>query len=544
MSLIGSNSIENNRFNKIFYWCLFGIVLLLVSYIRYRLLSFPLERDEGEYAYMGQLMLEGVPPYKFAYNMKLPGTYAMYALILSVFGQTIEGIHIGFLIVHVVSLFMLFYFLKEFLNPIAAFYSVSAYALFVLNPYVLGFCAHATHFIVLFSLPGVILLWKYFESGKNSHLFLSGIFLGLAFLMKQQGILFIGFAGLFLLYSFFVKDRKFLLLIKNGLIIGSGFLIPFIFTVIILYFAGVFNDFKFWIFDYARQYVSLTTPAEGWKNLSVVFQIISYKNLFPFLMILTGLVLQFFIQIGRDKIVFLSLLFFFSFLTTVPGLYFREHYFISFLPFALIFFGVSASSIHRLVSLKVNYRYVNFILIILVFIGYRDYFKTNKNHWFTESPQYLSKITYGSNPFLESVKIAEYIKQDSKPEDKIAVIGSEPEIFFYSNRKSATGYIYMYPLMEDHAFSKQMQKNMIKEINEASPRFIVYDNNAWIYQNGESKAAELIQWTKEYISLNYLLIGIVDIESLEKTRYIFNFDEIKQFQSKKGYSLYIYKRKE
>lgn len=36
----------------------------------------PLERDEGEYAYAGQLMLQGIPPYQLAYNMKLPGTYA------------------------------------------------------------------------------------------------------------------------------------------------------------------------------------------------------------------------------------------------------------------------------------------------------------------------------------------------------------------------------------------------------------------------------------------------------------------------------------
>ena len=52
-----------------------GIILLTVAIIRIRLLSFPLERDEGEYAYFGQLILQGIPPYKLAYNLKLPGTY-------------------------------------------------------------------------------------------------------------------------------------------------------------------------------------------------------------------------------------------------------------------------------------------------------------------------------------------------------------------------------------------------------------------------------------------------------------------------------------
>ena len=70
------------------WWVLLAIILLLVVAIRIRLLNLPLERDEGEYAYAGQLMLQGVPPYQLAYNMKFPGTYAAYALIMSIFGQS------------------------------------------------------------------------------------------------------------------------------------------------------------------------------------------------------------------------------------------------------------------------------------------------------------------------------------------------------------------------------------------------------------------------------------------------------------------------
>ena len=58
-------------------WILLGVIVLgLVIAIRIRLLGIPLERDEGEYAYAGQLMLQGIPPYELAYNMKFPGTYA------------------------------------------------------------------------------------------------------------------------------------------------------------------------------------------------------------------------------------------------------------------------------------------------------------------------------------------------------------------------------------------------------------------------------------------------------------------------------------
>ena len=83
----------NGKLVQFAWWALAIIAFTLVIAIRIRLLGIPLERDEGEYAYAGQLILQGIPPYKLAYNMKFPGTYAAYAVIMSIFGQTIVGIH-------------------------------------------------------------------------------------------------------------------------------------------------------------------------------------------------------------------------------------------------------------------------------------------------------------------------------------------------------------------------------------------------------------------------------------------------------------------
>jgi hypothetical protein len=51
-------------------WIAVAVIVVFVAAIRIRLLQIPLERDEGEFAYMGQLMLQGIPPYFLAYNMK------------------------------------------------------------------------------------------------------------------------------------------------------------------------------------------------------------------------------------------------------------------------------------------------------------------------------------------------------------------------------------------------------------------------------------------------------------------------------------------
>ena len=81
-------------------WIAVAVVILLTALLRIHLLQAPLERDEGEYAYAGQLMLQGIPPYLLAYNMKLPGTYVAYALVMAAFGQTIAAIHLGLLLVN------------------------------------------------------------------------------------------------------------------------------------------------------------------------------------------------------------------------------------------------------------------------------------------------------------------------------------------------------------------------------------------------------------------------------------------------------------
>src|ERR1700679_2647482 len=88
-------------------WIAVLLVLLAAGAIRWRLLETPLERDEGEYAYNGQLMLEGIPPYQLAANMKLPGTYAAYAVLMAVLGQTVAGIHLGLLLVNAAAILLI-----------------------------------------------------------------------------------------------------------------------------------------------------------------------------------------------------------------------------------------------------------------------------------------------------------------------------------------------------------------------------------------------------------------------------------------------------
>ena len=110
-------------------WLALVAVAVLVAVARVRLLDVPLERDEGEYAYAGQLILRGIPPYQLVYNMKLPGAYAVYALFLALFGQTARGVHLGLLLVTLASITLLFLVARRLFGARAGVVAAVTYGL-------------------------------------------------------------------------------------------------------------------------------------------------------------------------------------------------------------------------------------------------------------------------------------------------------------------------------------------------------------------------------------------------------------------------------
>jgi hypothetical protein len=157
------------------YWAGTIIIILFTVFIRLRLLEIPLERDEGEFAYMGQLMLQGIPPYLISYNVKLPGIYSAYALIMLLFGQSAAGIHLGLVIINIATIILVFLIATRLFNHFIGFVAAASFAILSLSPTVYGTFAHATHFVLLLALSGILIMLKSIESGEKKYVFWSGI---------------------------------------------------------------------------------------------------------------------------------------------------------------------------------------------------------------------------------------------------------------------------------------------------------------------------------------------------------------------------------
>lgn len=495
------------------YWryALVFLILLLFAGIRYRLRDFPLERDEGEYAYMGQLMLQGIPPYQLAYNMKLPGTYASYAAILAVFGQTPAAIHIGLLLINVATILLVFFLARRLFGDLAGVVSCACYALLSTSPSVMGISAHATQFVVLPAVAGVLLMLKALETRRLWMLFASGFLTGLACVMKQPGIFFAIFAGAYLLHSVLREtpgDRKGLLAKTAAFSLGAA--TPFALTCLLLFRAGVFDKFWFWTFTYAREYGTQNNLSMGLAYLGYSLSNVMGTTFPLWLIAAAGLSSIFWHSAARSRAWFVGGFLLFSFLAVCPGLFFRSHYFVLMLPAVALAAGLAVKAATDFLDAKDSSLAMAPTLLFLLAFGYSMI--QDGRYFFVLSPVEASRATYGVGLFQRTLEIGRYLESHTAPDAKIAVLGSEPQVYFYSHRHSATGYIYMYGLMEVHPYALTMQREMMSEIETARPEFLVFVPHASSWTKKIDSETALLTWAEKYVGEHYVLEGVADIE--------------------------------
>ena|ERR1039458_3667048 len=116
-------------------------------------------------------------------------------------------------------------------------------------------------------------------------------------------------------------------------------------------------------------------------------------------------------------------------------------------------------------------------------------------------------------PFPEAVAIGSYIKEHAAEQDTIALFGSEPEICFYSARHCASSYLYVYPLMEPQKFARQMQNEMMQQVRDARPRFLVYVNDihSWGTKAALEENREFVEMAWAYAQRDYKVVDEVAI---------------------------------
>jgi len=511
---------------------LFGLMALaVVLYVRVRLLGMPFERDEGEYAYSGQLIMQGLSPYLHAYTMKLPGMAYLNAIFLFCLGTSVTAVRLGLLAANILAALLLFAVGRKLLGTTAALLAAALYGLMTLSQHLLGTFAHATHFIVLFVLAAYLCIINEKKPLSQYRYFFAGILFGCAFAVKQHAVFFLIAGALSVLFT--VRPAR----AAAGNIIAMllGFAAPYGALLLLVLKQGAFSNFWYWTVRYASSYATGLTPLLGWLNLKSQLAEI-FAGMLPYwLLALIGLLL---LLARRDKaeLAFILPLALAAFLAICPGFHFRPHYFILVAPVIALLAGGVVSGRLLPASLK--------MFVMAAFFAAAAFQFWNEGWFlFAAAPQdYVKKAYQTTKPFVEAKVVADYLAKHTQKGDRIQVLGSEPQIYFYADRLAASGYIYMYPLMEEQPYAGQMQQGMLREMTAGRPAYLVLvdDLSSWlaISAAGETFREKL----NEFVMANYELDGVARVSRDSESFYVFG-ERAGQFVPDTGSRILVYRLK-
>jgi len=200
------------------------------------------------------------------------------------------------------------------------------------------------------------------------------------------------------------------------------------------------------------------------------------------------------------------------------GLQFRPHYFLLTIPGMALLAAMGLNTLGTLVAMGRPSAPRWGLACALGVVAVAQPLYASRAVLFELGPEQVSRAIYGRNPFPESVEIARYIREHSTRGDRVAVVGSEPQIYFYSARRSATGYIYTYPLMELQPYAQAMQHQMIREIETIAPRFLVFVSatRSWAVRPGSDRT--IFGWFEGY-QRSFTRVGVADILPQRQTEY-------------------------
>lgn len=419
--------------------------------------------------------------------------------------------------------------------------AASAYAVLAISTAMFGLAAHATHFGAFFVTAGLCLLWLAWQKEKWLPPAAAAAFIfGTAILMKQHAVFIACWAALaFAALSLHQKGYSPVRRIAALGVLGVAMILPFALCCLLLWRAGVFGKFWFWTMAYGKEYVFIIRLSDLFLNLGWSLHSI-FTDCCLWWFSVAGLAAVWVDERLRKIRLWLLGFALASALTTAPGFYFRTHYFLLALPAAALLAGCAVSGAANLLRQKAGaerfcHAPAGLFVLLLALILVRD------GDVVAVLNRVGSHALYGGEPFPEAAAAAAFIRASSPPAARIAVLGSEPEIYFLARRHSATGYIYVYALMEPQPFARRMQAEMIREIETNNPEFVIYANvgSSWLQQ--AKSDTTIFNWWTAY-QTNYDRVGIAEIVSLVETRYFWDVDA-GQFGRLKNSGLEIYRRK-
>ncbi|HUD47248.1 MAG TPA: glycosyltransferase family 39 protein [Candidatus Baltobacteraceae bacterium] len=467
-------------------------IMAVTLLVRLPLLNIPLERDEGEYAYIGWRMGMHELPYRDWVDQKPPGIFWVYRLALELPLEPVRAIHLTGALVAAASAGALFVLARRFLGMFWAGAAGVTLGLLSADLTVQGNAANTEIFMELPLILSLLALFRAATGGANrvGFMVLCGALVGIASLFKQVAAV----HWIFLVLAFPMlcpekrKSLAFAAWSAGGAVAVWG--------VVMVYFRleNGWNDFIYNVFLHNLAYIGALTPADRLANLKDAVADLSKSQAVIWLFSIVGGAV---LLLRREMKWFLFLLLWM--VTAAVGVnasgYFFPHYFQALLPVVSLAAAIGASGLDSAScwdGVPAWCRRAALVLALVMLPGVAMW-----PFLFRLTPREAVSRIYPNNSFAEMPELGRRLAEVTRPEDRVFVFGSEPELLFYARRASATRYIILFPLFGPYADAREKQVATSLEITRARPAAALNLPNRLFYLPGAE--AYLRDWSSDYL---------------------------------------------
>jgi len=487
-----------------------GLILIIAAVVfvglRWRCVNIPLERDEGEYAYIAQRMLVGEVPYRDIFDQKPPGVFFVYLVPVAVFGDSVAAIHITMYLWTAATAAVLFLVTRRVAGESAAAWSVLIFALLTIDPSWQATAANTEQFMLLPMTASLWLALRAMDRGSRLAWLGCGAAAMAACWFKQVAATQVGFVAV-LAAAWAWRTRRAIGAIVVDLLAYAGG-VAAVFVPVAGYFAlrGAWAEFVDCVWTHNVSYASRVPWAVG-RELLVNQYELQRGGLWLVVLLAAASAVNV-SRRGRRVAAFHAGWLLFSAIGVSIGLMFRGHYFVQLAPALASAAGTTVAwalslPLGRIPTIA-RQAGVVFAASLVVLPGVY----AHREFYFQATSAEQVGILYGANPFEQNRALADVIQGHTTVSDRVLIFGSEPQFLFHSARKSATRYIFFYPLFMDLPGTVERQREALREIEAARPRCILLTNlQASLLANPRSPQ-ELQQGVSQLLRQGYRLIAL------------------------------------
>jgi hypothetical protein len=428
------------------------LIGLFVLALRAPLMDLPLERDEGDYAYIAWRLAHGEVPYLDWFDQKPPGIYAAYRAALGLSGGSIVAIRIAAALFAALSSIALFFLVRPLLGTVAATLAAILLGFLSADPMIQGPIANTE----IFMLPGLVVAAALFlrvistQKTPVATCVALGVSLGIATAFKQVAAVNVPF----FLLAFAAIDA---MLLHNLSYTSS------------LPLSRRLSNLVF----YGERFAP--SQAAAWILAGVGLVLLARRrDRFP-AYYLGGWALANAVGVSAS------------------GHYF-PHYFQQILP-AVASLAAAALAVEGAARQPSRARVA---LVSALALG--PLVLTALRFW-SLSPAEAMRTIYPGNPFQSMPALAREIASISEPQDTVFLFGTEPELLFYAQRVSATRYIHLFPLFGPYPDALERQRGVAAEVARAEPAVMLWIPNAMFFAEGAPQY--LTRWFQRFSAQHY-----------------------------------------